>query len=230
MRLLLIDTSTNKAGAGIWMDGRELLSKEWLSNMNHTKELMTVVQSLLHKSSITANSLTHVAVARGPGGFTSVRIGISVALGIATPYNLQVIGVRTHAIQAHPFVKQSSPDQPLYSLIPVGKNALSWERFEGSSETVSEGINSAEKLVKTVQNNATLCGEGVVELRKVGVNIRNDAFPSNAAPSRSISVMLSVVQEMLRGRSDLSNLIQPIYARPPKITAPKRTYRHNRRT
>ena len=82
---------------------------------------------------------THVAVALGPGGFSSVRVGISTALGLITPKRLPVAGIPTHDIEAEPFLSEINAGIPVYSVIPAGRNQISWTRH-GNKTINQKGV------------------------------------------------------------------------------------------
>ena len=80
--LLSIDTSTRYAGVALSDDERVVSCRLWYSRVNHTAELMPAVAQTLQHYGIAAHELEAVAVALGPGGFSSLRVGLSVAKGL----------------------------------------------------------------------------------------------------------------------------------------------------
>ncbi len=93
--LLAIDTATRFAGLAIY-DGEFVLAESWwLSQNNHSVELMPALVRMLDRQNIAAGDLSAVAVAIGPGSFTGLRIGLSVAKGLAVANNIALLGVPT---------------------------------------------------------------------------------------------------------------------------------------
>ncbi len=80
--LLAIDTSTRYAGVALADEERVVSCRVWYSNMNHTMELMPQIAESLEAQDIDVASLEGVAVALGPGGFSALRVGMSVAKGL----------------------------------------------------------------------------------------------------------------------------------------------------
>jgi len=119
---------------------------------------MPAIIESLNELSLTPRDLTHVAVALGPGGFSAVRVGISAALGLVVSQQLPVIGVPTHDIEVEPYIAGASSSSPIYSLIPAGRNEISWNRHVPDSET-SIGIAAPDDLAAEIEPGALLCGE-----------------------------------------------------------------------
>jgi len=81
------------------------------------------------RSMATAQSLTRVAVATGPGSFTGVRMGVSFALGLATGLRVPIVPLPTLQLQAarsdRPVLAVSEAGRGrLYFLEPGGRQAL----------------------------------------------------------------------------------------------------------
>lgn len=68
--------------------------KKFSGGFNCSEKLLTGIDSLLKKIKADASQLKVVAVVIGPGGFTSVRIGVAVANALGYSLNLPIIGLR----------------------------------------------------------------------------------------------------------------------------------------
>ena len=95
MRILAFETSAKAAGAALH-DGSKLLAESYQNTgLTHSQTLMVMAQDLLKQCGLTAQDVTHVAVAAGPGSFTGVRIGVAAAKGFAWGKALPCYGVST---------------------------------------------------------------------------------------------------------------------------------------
>ncbi len=101
---LTIDTSTKFASVGISDQGDIRREYSWFSNQNHTIELLPAVEYILEASSVNPSDLDAVFVAKGPGGFSAFRIGMSIAKGLHVSHGLPVIGISTLDIETYPFI------------------------------------------------------------------------------------------------------------------------------
>ncbi|MCR9011108.1 tRNA (adenosine(37)-N6)-threonylcarbamoyltransferase complex dimerization subunit type 1 TsaB [Gabonibacter chumensis] len=80
--ILNIDTSTEICSVAIARDGKLLALKETDEGLNHSVLLGVYVDELLKENGIRAKELDAVAVSMGPGSYTGLRIGVSLAKGI----------------------------------------------------------------------------------------------------------------------------------------------------
>ena len=95
MIVLGIDTSTNTASVSIINDEKilSLLTSE--GKLTHSSTILPMIDNALKSSNIEIKNLDGIAVNIGPGSFTGLRIGLSVAYGISFPYNIPIIPVDT---------------------------------------------------------------------------------------------------------------------------------------
>ena len=93
--ILHIETTTNVCSVAIAEDDNLLALKETHESQMHSKMLGVYIQEVLHTANISISNLQAVAVSEGPGSYTGLRIGVSVAKGICFASNLPLIGVST---------------------------------------------------------------------------------------------------------------------------------------
>lgn len=95
MLILAFETSA-KAGSVALHDGNTLLGESYCNTgLTHSQTLMTMAEDLLKTCGRTAQDVTAVAVAAGPGSFTGVRIGVAAAKGFAWGAEIPCYGVST---------------------------------------------------------------------------------------------------------------------------------------
>ena len=103
MHILAIDTATESCGVALWTNGRLAVELAVHHGQAHARYLMEAVQAGLQLGGITLAQVDVLAVTRGPGSFTGLRIGISTVKGMALAASKPVVGVstlRTLAFQA----------------------------------------------------------------------------------------------------------------------------------
>jgi tRNA threonylcarbamoyladenosine biosynthesis protein TsaB len=98
--LLAIDTATRLLGIALHDKQRLLAEHAWYTGNQHSVELSPAIQRMFDQSNIAINDLSAIAVSQGPGSFTGLRIGISVAKGLAMALRLPLVGVPTLDIVA----------------------------------------------------------------------------------------------------------------------------------
>lgn len=90
---LALDTSTGSLTIGLMDKGRTVAQFSSEAERNHSIQLMPAIERLLQENGITPAHLNGIAVGRGPGSYTGVRIAISVAKTMAWALNIPVITV-----------------------------------------------------------------------------------------------------------------------------------------
>lgn len=99
MIFLALDTSTEACSVALSYHG-QLLALDEVCPQQHSKRILPMVQQVLADAGISLNQLNGIVFGRGPGSFTGVRIGVSVAQGLAFGADVPVYGVSTLAAMA----------------------------------------------------------------------------------------------------------------------------------
>ncbi len=95
MLILAIESSAKAASAVLCRDGEILAHSFQRSGLTHSATLLPMIDGMLRCAGIDKNDVDAVAVARGPGSFTGVRIGVSTAKGLCWGLGKPAIGVST---------------------------------------------------------------------------------------------------------------------------------------
>ena len=111
--ILNIDTSTDVCSVAIARDGNVIALKENDEGFNHSTLLGVYVDDLLKENDLTASDLYAVAVSMGPGSYTGLRIGVSLAKGICFGAGKPLIAVSTLAALANA-VAQREDEEAFY--------------------------------------------------------------------------------------------------------------------
>ena len=215
MNLLAIETATETVSVALAIDG-EVLERYQHAPRQHAELLLPWVEQLLAEAEIGFASLDAIAFSRGPGSFTSLRIGIGVVQGLAWASELPVIPVSSLAATA-----QSAFNEGINNAL-VALDARMNEVFTGAFEANSNGIMipvSAEKVcgpqVVQVPAGSECYGIGIGFDRYEALNklsgqlagIRMDVWPK-------ASSVLKLAQEWLLSNEALpAEQAQPVYLR-----------------
>ncbi len=100
--ILNIETSTDVCSVAVSQDGAIIWSDEDRTGPNHAVKLGTFVDEALSFSDNHAIPLDAVAVSCGPGSYTGLRIGVSMAKGICYGRNVPLIAVHTLPLMTVP--------------------------------------------------------------------------------------------------------------------------------
>ena len=82
MKLLAFETATEACSVALWIDG-DVRERFELAPRRHAELALPWADALLREAGIAKSQLDAIAVGRGPGAFTGVRLAIAIAQGIA---------------------------------------------------------------------------------------------------------------------------------------------------
>lgn len=105
--ILCLETATAVCSVALCDGGSVIASRESEAEKSHASKLTVFIEDLLKAAAINVHDLEAVAVSKGPGSFTGLRIGVSVAKGIAYAAGIPLIGVETTLSMFHGFMSQS---------------------------------------------------------------------------------------------------------------------------
>ncbi len=94
--ILCIETTTTNCSVSISGNGDIVALKELNSvNYSHSEKLHLFIKEVLQTATISLNDLKAVAVSKGPGSYTGLRIGVSAAKGLCFAQDLPLISIDT---------------------------------------------------------------------------------------------------------------------------------------
>ncbi len=99
MKMLAFETATEACSVALWIDG-DVRERFEIAPRRHAELALPWAEDLLVQAGIAKSQLDAIAVGRGPGAFTGVRLAIAVAQGIALALDLPVVPVSTLAALA----------------------------------------------------------------------------------------------------------------------------------
>ncbi|MCP5197811.1 MAG: tRNA (adenosine(37)-N6)-threonylcarbamoyltransferase complex dimerization subunit type 1 TsaB [Gammaproteobacteria bacterium] len=99
MKLLALETATEACSAAVWMKDA-VLERYELAPRRHAALILPMIEEVLAEAGLTIQQLDALAVGRGPGAFTGVRIAIGVIQGIAFASDLPIAPISTLATLA----------------------------------------------------------------------------------------------------------------------------------
>lgn len=105
--ILSIETSTSVCSVALSMDGEVLFEKASFDGPSHAALLGVFIEEALSVLKGKGKKLDAVAVSSGPGSYTGLRIGVSVAKGLCFGFGIPLIGIHTLDIMAATAIKEN---------------------------------------------------------------------------------------------------------------------------
>ncbi|MDO5026982.1 MAG: tRNA (adenosine(37)-N6)-threonylcarbamoyltransferase complex dimerization subunit type 1 TsaB [Tissierellia bacterium] len=192
MKVLAIDTSTMISSVGI-LDGEYTLGEYSLNQVKtHSELLLPMTDDLLKKLNLTFDDIDLFAVAKGPGSFTGLRIGMSAVKSMAQVLDKKIVGVSTLEALAYGIVS----DRLIMPLIDArGKRYFSavykWKDGQLHRE-VEEGLFKEKDIVEFLKNtdkDFVLVGDAI-HLIKDKLSDLNNIQYANARQNNCLAISI----------------------------------------
>ncbi len=212
--LLAVDTSTAQIGLALYDGSRVSGELTWHSRSHHTVELAPALSELLARTGVQMPDLQALAVALGPGSFTSLRVGLSLVKGLALARSLPLIGIPTLDAVAAALPVQ---DLPLVAVLPAGRGRLAAGRYQAGEERwQADGdprVMTAETLADEIHSPTLVCGEmNADERQRLARKWKNVRLASPARCVRRPALLAELAWERWQaGGSDPLASLAPIY-------------------
>ena len=221
--ILALDTSSRWASLALY-DGESIrFETSWRSQESHTCELTPNIVRALSCQAMTAQELSGLAVAIGPGSFTGLRIGLSVAKGIALATGKPLVGIATLDAVGY----ACAPDGwRTIAIVEVGRGrfgSATYLRQEGQWQRLDAyEVVSRQELLHRMQGPTFFCGEISADLRLyLQEQLGSSAYIASPAATLRRAGYLAELgwQRLQRGESDNITALSPLYLHQPVIGA-----------
>jgi tRNA threonylcarbamoyladenosine biosynthesis protein TsaB len=161
VRILAIETSGSTCSVALHKDG--MIAGEYsLFNKNvHDRLLSEFIRRLLEDRGTSMDEINAVAVSAGPGSFTGIRIGASVAKALCFEDKPKLISVPTLAAIAFSVQSQASKMKPkdIIAAVPSHKNLIYQQSFNLDLREISDAkLSTVEELMNDISDSSLICG------------------------------------------------------------------------
>ncbi len=182
--ILCIETATTNCSVAIF-EGVECvgLKEDASSGYSHNEQLHVFIQEVCKEAGINLTQLKAVAVSKGPGSYTGLRIGVSAAKGLCYALSIPLIVIETLAVLAEPALGLSDIIIPMIDARRMEVYSSVLDRSGASLETASAEILSENTYAEYLQKGTvTFIGNGVAKWQKLCSHV-NASFKVEVLPS-----------------------------------------------
>jgi tRNA threonylcarbamoyladenosine biosynthesis protein TsaB len=227
--ILCLETATNLCSVALCDNAGVISMKESDSTKSHASMLTVFIDELLRAKGIKAGDLEAVAVSKGPGSYTGLRIGVSVAKGIAYGASIPLIGIET-TLSMFWGIKENP------SAVSPDKNTLFCPMLDARRMEVyyavynSEGIKTKDISAEIINENSfsfvpenqniIFFGDGALKCRDV-IRHKNAIFADNFSISAS-HMQKPVIQAFNNNSFEDVAYFEPLYLKDFITSTPKK--------
>jgi len=167
MTVLAIDTATSVCSTALIADNQIVAELFENAPQRHAELLLPMVDAVMKKAERQLHTVEQIAVSIGPGSFTGLRIGLSVAKGIAFGRNIPIVPVPTLDATAYNAFGVHSDADTVSVILPARRNEYYYNRYRRGNEKpelISDiKVLTTEELYNTFEEQQTdyIAGEGI---------------------------------------------------------------------
>lgn len=218
---LAIDTCTDTAGLALF-DGERVISElVWVAGRNQTEELTPSLGAVMHHRGVESEDLKGLIVAVGPGSFNGIRVGMSLAKGLALTLDIPIVGVTTLEVHAFPFMWSGLP---VWSMVEMGRGEVAAAQFESGHpqgpRVIEEHLTTPEELCDRTTEATVFCGTvSNATMDIIRTRMGDEAIlPRGLMPLRSAADLAYLgFQKLEAGQAEDAAALAPLYLRRPPV-------------
>jgi tRNA threonylcarbamoyladenosine biosynthesis protein TsaB len=230
--ILNLETSTRICSVALAQDGELLGCKESHEDKSHASLLAVFIKNILDENAKVIPDLDAVAVSKGPGSYTGLRIGVSTAKGLAYASGIPLIGVDTLSSMARGIIfghhpgNESLPEDGNFYLCPM----IDARRMEVYTATFHPSGKMIEPISAKIiqkdsfkdmleQNRMVFFGNGAAKCRNI-IQHPNAIFLEGMETSAKYMVSLAESAWQQKSFEDVA-YFEPFYLKDFVATIPK---------
>lgn len=220
MLLLAIDTSTRRGSVALRRQGSPLGEVRRELDGGHSGWILDAAQGLLRDAGHGPDDLEGLAVVRGPGSFTGLRVGLATVQGLALPRGLPCLGVSTLDVLAW---KVRGAAGRLFAVMDAWRSEVYAREYDGRGEPRGEPeVTSPAALARRIgSGECAVFGDGALAYR----GVLEAGCPRAAFPARSLFLAATLAElaepRLEEGQGGPGSELRPLYLRAPALRAPR---------
>jgi tRNA threonylcarbamoyladenosine biosynthesis protein TsaB len=224
-KILQIETATQTCSVALAVNGVNVALKEETAQNIHAGSLTLFIQEVMQMAGLVYQDLDAIAVSKGPGSYTGLRIGVSTAKGLCFALDKPVIAVDTLAMMANGFLHSHAGYSGLVCPMIDARRmevytCLYNEKLEALVPVTAKIIDDSSFQQELQHHKITFIGDGALKCSEVLQN-PNSIFSSENFNSAANMTALALDAFTQRKFEDVA-YFEPYYLKDFMFTTPKK--------
>ena len=223
--ILTIDTSTKVCSVALHSDGKLLAISELYTEKSHSGMLTTLCENVVRYAGFSLNDLDAFAVAKGPGSYTGLRIGVSTAKGFCFALDKPLIAVNTLEAMAYQLKDFYDETHLLCPMIDARRMEVYCQILDNQmnviSETEAKIINELSFSEILDEKKIVFFGDGATKCR-AEISHKNAVFLNTEIHPSAKTVGLVATKSFEKSLFENVVTLEPFYLKDFVGTQPKK--------
>jgi len=221
--ILNIETATDIGSVCVSKGKKILANKKGSSTFSHAKETTLMIEACLVEAGVTMPDLAAIAISSGPGSYTSLRIGTSIAKGMCYALDKPLIAVNT--LESLALAASNVEQGTIYAPMIDARRMEVYTAFYDEKMTCTRPMQplildektfeSAIKAQKTI----VFAGNGAEKIKKV---VDSPQFIFTNLLCAAVHLAPLALKAFAANQFESVAYFEPDYLKPPNITTPKK--------
>ncbi|MFW0717938.1 tRNA (adenosine(37)-N6)-threonylcarbamoyltransferase complex dimerization subunit type 1 TsaB [Pedobacter sp. N23S346] len=224
-KILQIETATQVCSVALSIDGKTVIVKEESGQNIHASNVTLFIDEVVKAAGLTYQDIDAVAVSKGPGSYTGLRIGVSTAKGLCYALEKPLIAIETLEMMAAGFLIENPEYNGLICpMIDARRMEVYTSVFNSSLEIIEP--TSAKIIDETsfadllLQNKITFLGDGAAKCAETLHHPNAGFSDQNFNAARNMSVLAN--NAFNHGHFEDVAYFEPFYLKDFVVTQPKK--------
>ncbi|GGK36059.1 MULTISPECIES: tRNA (adenosine(37)-N6)-threonylcarbamoyltransferase complex dimerization subunit type 1 TsaB [Flavobacteriaceae] len=219
--LLNIETATKNCSVSLAKDGKTVALKELNDGgYSHAEKLHEFIKTVLVDTNISISDLDAIAVSKGPGSYTGLRIGVSAAKGLCFALNVPLISVNTMQSLAQSVTFKNSYVIPLLDARRMEVYSAVYKNNNSIRNVQAEIIDETSFNEYLDKNTVYFLGDGAQKCKAL-ITHKNAIFIDGKFPSANEMSILSYQKYKKNDIEDVA-YFEPFYLKDFVVTTAKK--------
>ena len=219
--ILNIETATKNCSVSVAENGKTITLKELNDgSYSHAEKLHEFIKQVVNEANISMGQLNAIAVSKGPGSYTGLRIGVSAAKGLCFALNIPLISVSTlNSLEKI----IDFPDAYIIPLLDARRMEVYSAVFKNNSfvrDVQAEVIDENSFSDYLEKSNVYFLGDGAEKCKNI-ISHKNAIFIDNKFPSAKEMGLLSYEKHKKNDTEDVA-YFEPFYLKDFIVTKSKK--------
>ena len=223
--ILSIETSTKVCSVAMHRDGELLGSMELHVDKSHSEYLAVMIKDLINYIGVETKELSAVAVSKGPGSYTGLRIGVSTAKGLCFGLDIPLISVNSLLSMAYEVNKYNLEGHDLVPMLDARRMEvyclLTDHQLNLKQETHSRILEEASFEKELKDNPILFFGNGMPKSRDI-LGKNDKAFFIDGIYPKASNIGLLAYDKFINKDFENTVTFEPFYLKDFIATTPKK--------